>query len=67
VKNLNQSHGIKREFSYSIQDKNGKQLIVKILADDKNGAENSLINSGVSFDNLKEVGVGKKNPFLPYY
>ncbi len=66
VKNLTPFSIIETEFAYTAQDKNGKQVVGKISADDQESAKKSLEAIGLTVSNLQEINAGRSDPFVPY-
>ena len=66
VKNLELFAGLKKEFSYQGETKEGEIQSGKILAVSQEEALKFLEEFGLSEIELTEMEVGRENPFLPY-
>lgn len=66
IKNLELFHSLDIAFEYVVFDSTGKEITGNISAADKRAAEASLKNSGFTIVTLKEMGVGRENPFVSY-
>lgn len=66
-KNLQHFQKIPLQFSYIALDGNGKTIKGYISATSEEEAAGMLKAQGLTAGELKEVGIGRDNPFVPYY
>lgn len=66
VRNMELIREVEREFNYTVQGKDGKQISGRILAPDANGAQKSLEIMGFKILTIEEAVAGRSNPFAPY-
>lgn len=58
--------GPKMEFTYLVEDNNGKQIQGNILAISKEDAKTLLEEAGFKVVSLKEIKIGRNEPFVAY-
>jgi hypothetical protein len=66
VKNLQPFLNLETEYTYVVQDKNGKQTTGNISAATTQDAQKMLEAAGFKVSSLTEMGVGRTNPFVSY-
>ena len=66
-KNLQPFTDMQKQYSYKATTKDGKPQIGFVSADTIDHARNTLEAQGLTVSELKEVEVGRDNPFTPYY
>lgn len=64
--NLQVFEPIPLQFSYTALTKAGKSTSGLVSADSIDDARKMLVTAGLQVGNLKEVGVGRDNPFIGY-
>ncbi len=67
VKNLNLFSNLETEFVYVVKNQQGKLVTGNILALTPFDAQNLLEESGFKVVSLKEVNIGRSEPFTSYY
>jgi len=66
-KNLQLLENIQTQFSYIATAKDGSTQTGFIQAESKQNAATLLTEMGLTVSELKEVEIGRDNPFTPYY
>jgi predicted tellurium resistance membrane protein TerC len=66
-KNLQLFPEMEIQYSYKALDKNNQPTAGFISATSQDGAVASLKAAGLSVSDIRETGIGRDNPFIPYY
>jgi hypothetical protein len=66
-KNLQPFSEMETQYSYKATDKDGKQITGFISAVSKAQAQKILEDGGLMVTDLRELEIGRENPFIPYY
>ena len=66
VKNLEPFSGLETKFTYTVLDKDGKQIIGTIVAPSKERAQSILEGAGFKVVSFSVMNVGRSEPFASY-
>ena len=66
VEDLEPFSGAVTEFTYVVEDKNGRQLVGRVLAVSQDDAKALLEGVGLKVFSLQETNIGREEPFVPY-
>ena len=67
VKNLQLFEGVKTEFEYSAEERDGKHFTGKISAVNEERAKSILEEMGFKVLSIQQANAGRAEPFNPYY
>ncbi len=66
-KNLESFSGTQTEFTYIATDKNGKKIVGSMVAKTKDDVRKILEQMEFKISSIEEKGIGRSEPFSPYY